>query len=83
MRPRARPGKLDYDRYAPEEPTGLGWSNDVDDRHGYGISEIYVQPMMGKYYFVERSQHGGFGEIVRVYATLSESCILFARPSTK
>ena len=54
MRPRSEPGELDYDRYAPEEPTGLGYSNDVDDKYGYGVSEVYVQPMMGLYRFLER-----------------------------
>ena len=65
MRPRSAPGKLDYDRYAPEEPTGFGWSNDVDDRYGYGVSEIYVQPMIGKYFFIERFKESGSSQIIR------------------
>jgi len=65
MRPRAQPGELDYDRYAVEEPTGLGYSNDVDDSHGYGVSEVYVQPMMGTYAFMERPNSGSTKGFVR------------------
>ena len=63
MRPRQVPGELDYDRYAPEEPTGLGWSGDIDDRHGYGVSETLVQPFGGVYNFVERQKLDGEGFI--------------------
>ena len=55
MRPRSAPGKLDYDRYAPEEPTGLGYSNDINT---YGdefyVPAAYIQPMRGVYLFFEK-----------------------------
>ncbi len=63
MRPRPAPGELDYDRYAPEEPTGLGWSGDIDDQHGYGVSETLVQPMGGEYFYTERPKPDGKGII--------------------
>ncbi|OGU23467.1 MAG: hypothetical protein A2580_04945 [Hydrogenophilales bacterium RIFOXYD1_FULL_62_11] len=61
MRPRPAPGELDYDRHAPEEPTGLGWSGDIDDQHGYGVSETLVQPMGGEYFYTERPKPDGKG----------------------
>jgi len=61
MRPRKPPGELNYNRYAVEEPTGLGWSGDVDDNHGYGVSETLVQPMSGVYSYVERPNPDGKG----------------------
>lgn len=54
MRPRGKVANtpLDFDRYALEEPTGVGWSNDEgsDDQ----VYQMYIQPMYGKYTFMER-----------------------------
>ena len=66
MRPRPDPGKLDYDRYAPEEPTGLGYSNDVDEKLFLSsVANTYVQPMMGTYSYLERPKAGDPGKIER------------------
>ncbi|MFC1750977.1 hypothetical protein ACFL2V_19475 [Pseudomonadota bacterium] len=65
MRPRSKPGELDYDRYGPEEPTGFGWSNDVDDNYGYGVSETYVQPLIGEYRYIERQQSRDDSKVMR------------------
>ena len=66
MRPRGAPGKLDYDRYAPEEPTGLGWSNDVDTGGDeFNVPSAYVQPMRGAYLFFERPNNPSLHTVLR------------------
>lgn len=65
MRPRGQVGdtSLDFDRYALEEPTGVGWSNDegTDDQ----VYEMYIQPMLGKYTFMERPNPDDPSTIIR------------------
>lgn len=65
MRPRGKVAdtSLDFDRYALEEPTGVGWSNDEgrDDL----VYEMYIQPMHGKYTFMERPNPDDSNTIIR------------------
>ena len=65
MRPRGKVGDtpLDFDRYAPEEPTGIGWSNDEgsDDQ----VYQMYIQPMYGKYTFMERPSPDASATLIR------------------
>ncbi len=65
MRPRGKIGDtpLDFDRYALEEPTGVGWSNDEggDDN----IFQAYIQPMYGRYTFMERPNYDDPSTLIR------------------
>ncbi|MDD2893432.1 MAG: hypothetical protein PHF20_05840 [Halothiobacillaceae bacterium] len=65
MRPRGKIGDtpLDFDRYALEEPTGVGWSQDQgsDDR----VFGVYILPMYGKYTFMERPNPDDPNTVIR------------------
>lgn len=65
MRPRGKVADtaLDFDRYALEEPTGVGWSNDEgsDDE----VFEMYIQPMRGPYLYMERPNFENPDTIIR------------------
>lgn len=65
MRPRGEIADtpLDFNRYALEEPTGVGWSNDegTDDN----VYKMYILPMYGKYTFMERPNPDDPNTIIR------------------
>ncbi len=65
MRPRGKvmDTPIDFDRYALEEPTGVGWSSDEgrDDL----VYERYIQPMYGQYTFMERPNYDDPSTLIR------------------
>lgn len=65
MRPRGEIADtpIDFNRYALEEPTGVGWSNDegTDDN----VYQMYILPMYGKYTFMERPNPNDPNTIIR------------------
>lgn len=66
MRPRGEVADkpLDFDRYALEEPTGVGWSGDEgSDDDVLGIQ--FILPMYGKYTFMERPNPDDPNTIIR------------------
>lgn len=60
MRPRPKidDTDIDFDRYRLEEPTGIGWSGDENNFNNYGSAEYYVQPMIGRYQYLEQPKLG-------------------------
>jgi len=68
MRPRQKidDTDLDFDRYALEEPTGIGWSGDDDNYNNYHSAEYFIQPMAGVYQFLEQPKRGDASRVFRL-----------------
>jgi hypothetical protein len=68
MRPRPKTDDtdLDFDRYRLEEPTGIGWSGDNNNYNNDESALDFIQPMAGKYRFLEQPKRGETGKIFRL-----------------
>src|SRR3569623_752655 len=65
-RPKSDDTDLDFDRYALEEPTGIGWSGDDDNYNNYHSAEYFIQPLAGVYQFLEPPKRGDAGRVLRL-----------------
>lgn len=68
MRPRGHrisDTPIDYDRYALEEPTGVGAGDDDLGNDGWAMVAEFVQPMVGTYLFTEQPVIDGPSGVIR------------------